>query len=161
MVRLLPDPAKESRVSALMVQQPPHFSATVRQSEESALMVRLLPATAEESRGSDLEDTLRKTTRPESVYLSTFWTYGLNDEGCYTGYCLYEAGDRGKALRRTALHKSWRLAPSWRRHSPRHQKKTLGSAGSRAVKFQKTSLEFDLAGSVTKQSVPRRRGNKV
>jgi hypothetical protein len=47
-----------------MVQQPPHFSATVRQSEESALMVRLLPATAEESRGSDLEDTLRKTTRP-------------------------------------------------------------------------------------------------
>jgi hypothetical protein len=32
-------------------------------------------------------------------------------------------------------------------------KKTLGSAGSRAVKFQKTSLEFDLAGSVTKQSV--------
>jgi hypothetical protein len=89
MVRLLPDPAKESRVSALMVQQPPHFSATVRQSEGSALMVRLLPATAEESRGCDPEDTLRKTARPESVYLSTFWTYGLND------------------VRRTALHKSW------------------------------------------------------
>jgi hypothetical protein len=90
-----------------MVRQLPHFSATVRQSEGSALMVRLLPATAEESRGCDPEDTLRKTARPESVYLSTFWTYGLNDEGCYAGYCLFEAADRGKALRRTALHKSW------------------------------------------------------
>jgi hypothetical protein len=70
-------------------------------------MVRLLPAPAEESRGSDPEDTLRETTRPESVYLSTFWTHGLDDEGCYTGYCQFEAGDRGKALRRTALQKTW------------------------------------------------------
>jgi hypothetical protein len=88
-------------------------------------MVRLLPAPAKESRGSDPEDTLRETTRH----------FGRTDltmkAAIYTGYCLFEAGDRGNTKPGPIMATS--VAPT--------SKKTLGSARSRAnLKFQKTSL---------------------
>jgi hypothetical protein len=123
MVRLLlaTVTAEASRGSGLMVRRrlQPHFSATVRQSEGSASMVQLLPATEEASRGSAPADTLGGTTRPKSVYSSlwTFWTYGVNDN------TLFEAGDGG-GERRCPHHGDVTPPPT--------SKKTLGSARSRA-----------------------------